>query len=44
MEEGPREMEESLDRIGRFDDDVELGGAGLTGATDVEEPGPSTKG
>lgn len=39
MQEGPSEkLEESPDRIGRFDDDLELGGAGLTGATDVEEP------
>ncbi|MHC4164148.1 MAG: transcription termination/antitermination protein NusA [Planctomycetota bacterium] len=44
MEEGPRDLEESPDRIGRFDDDAELGGAGLTGATDVEEPDASTKG
>jgi N utilization substance protein A len=36
--EGKPELEESPDRIGRFDDDIELGGAGLTGATDVEEP------
>ncbi len=39
MQEGPSEnLEESPDRIGRFDDDLELGGAGLTGASDVEEP------
>jgi N utilization substance protein A len=36
--EGAEELEESPDRIGRFDDDLELGGAGLTGAADVEEP------
>jgi N utilization substance protein A len=35
---GVPDLEESPDRIGRFDDDVELGGAGLTGATDFEEP------
>ena len=35
--EGARELEESPDRIGRFDDDIELGGAGLAGATDYEE-------
>ena len=34
------QLEESPDRIGRFDDDLELGGAGLTGASDVEEPDP----
>ncbi|MGQ0612438.1 MAG: transcription termination factor NusA [Planctomycetaceae bacterium] len=38
LEAGSAELEESPDRIGRFDDDIELGGAGLTGATDVEEP------
>jgi hypothetical protein len=37
-------LEESPDRIGRFDDDLELGGAGLTGATDVEEPETTGKG
>ena len=37
MEEGPA-LEESSDRIGRFDDDLELGGAGLTSAGDVEDP------
>ena len=31
-------LEESPDRIGRFDDDLELGGAGLTGATEFEDP------
>jgi len=31
-------LEESPDRIGRFDDDMELGGAGLTGAKDFEDP------
>jgi N utilization substance protein A len=38
LEKGQEEMEESPDRIGRFDDDMELGGAGLTGATEFEEP------
>ena len=38
METGGHELEESPDRIGRFDDDLELGGAGLTGAKDFEEP------
>jgi N utilization substance protein A len=38
------EMEESPDRIGRFDDDAELGGAGLTGAADVEEPDAGSEG
>jgi len=38
MQEGAPELEESPDRIGRFDDDLELGGAGLTGADDFEEP------
>ena len=38
LEKGQEAMEESPDRIGRFDDDMELGGAGLTGATDFEEP------
>jgi len=33
-----------MDRIGRFDDDEELGGAGLTGATQFEEPEDSQKG
>jgi len=37
-ESGSGELDESPDRIGRFDDDMELGGAGLTGAADVEEP------
>ena len=37
-QEGKATLEESPDRIGRFDDDLELGGAGLTGAGDVEEP------
>ncbi|MHC4960233.1 MAG: transcription termination factor NusA [Planctomycetota bacterium] len=32
------DLEESPDRIGRFDDDMELGGAGLTGAKDFEDP------
>ncbi|MHC4940860.1 MAG: transcription termination factor NusA [Planctomycetota bacterium] len=36
--------EESPDRIGRFDDDVELGGAGLTGATEFEETGETPEG
>ncbi len=31
------ELEESPDRIGRFDDDMELGGAGLTGAQDFTD-------
>jgi len=43
-DEGAKDLEESPDRIGRFDDDAELGGAGLTSATDVEEPDASTKG
>jgi N utilization substance protein A len=38
MKEGAPGLEESPDRIGRFDDDAELGGAGLTGAADFEEP------
>ncbi len=37
--EGARELEESPDRIGRFDDDLELGGAGLTSGAD-HEAGP----
>jgi len=32
------EIEESPDRIGRFDDDAELGGAGLAGGTENEGP------
>ncbi len=36
-------LEESPDRIGRFDDDLELGGAGLTGATEFEDPEPERK-
>ena len=38
MQGGQEELEESPDRIGRFDDDLELGGAGLTGAKDFEDP------
>ncbi|MEE8104444.1 MAG: transcription termination factor NusA [Planctomycetota bacterium] len=38
IEVGSEELEESPDRIGRFDDDIELGGAGLTGAKDFEDP------
>jgi len=38
MKEGAPELEESPDRIGRFDDDLELGGAGLTGAANFEDP------
>jgi N utilization substance protein A len=38
MQEGDHGLEESPDRIGRFDDDLELGGAGLTGAQDFVEP------
>jgi hypothetical protein len=43
MAKGSAELEESPDRIGRFDDDMELGGAGLTGASDVEEPDTSKR-
>ena len=32
-----QKLEESADRIGRFDDDLELGGAGLTAAKDFED-------
>jgi N utilization substance protein A len=38
LEHDTEDLEESPDRIGRFDDDLELGGAGLTGATEFEEP------
>ncbi|MHC4848404.1 MAG: transcription termination factor NusA [Planctomycetota bacterium] len=38
------EGEESPDRIGRFDDDVELGGAGLTGASELDESGETPGG
>ena len=38
LEAGSRDLEESPDRIGRFDDDMELGGAGLTGAESFEDP------
>ena len=44
MQEGPEELEESPDRIGRFDDDLELGGAGLTGASEFDEPDSTRKG
>jgi N utilization substance protein A len=40
-ESGTREVEESPDRIGRFDDDMQLGGAGLTGAAEFEDPDAS---
>ena len=43
-ETGSPELEESPDRIGRFDDDIELGGAGLTGAADFEDPEPTRRG
>ena len=36
--------EESSDRIGRFDDDVELGGAGLTGANEFDDSGETPGG
>ncbi|MFQ5843472.1 MAG: transcription termination factor NusA [Planctomycetota bacterium] len=43
-EEGPDKLEESPDRIGRFDDDLELGGAGLAAAPDFDqERGPEGK-
>ena len=35
---GGGDLDESPDRIGRFDDDLELGGAGLTSATEFDEP------
>ncbi len=38
LESGSRDIEESPDRIGRFDDDMELGGAGLTGAETFDDP------
>jgi len=41
MESGPGDLEESPDRIGRFDDDMELGGAGLTGTGAFEESDPT---
>jgi len=39
METGAPGMDDALDRIGRFDDDAELGGAGLEGAHELEEQG-----
>jgi len=41
-EKGERGIEESPDRIGRFDDDMELGGAGLTGAKDFTDDPEAT--
>lgn len=38
LDAGTKGLEESPDRIGRFDDDMELGGAGLTGAAEFEDP------
>ena len=43
-ETGENTLDDSPDRIGRFDDDLELGGAGLTGATEFGEPGEKPEG
>ncbi len=44
LQSGDERLEESPDRIGRFDDDAELGGAGLDGATEFEEPETTSEG
>ncbi len=36
FQEGDQKLDESPDRIGRFDDDIELGGAGLTASPEFE--------
>ena len=36
FQEGDPQMDEATDRIGRFDDDIELGGAGLTPSSEFE--------
>ncbi len=37
FQEGDPQVDEATDRIGRFDDDIELGGAGLTPESEAEE-------
>ena len=36
FQEGDPQMDEATDRIGRFDDDIELGGAGLSPSPESE--------
>ena len=43
-EQGSDGTDDSPDRIGRFDDDAELGGAGLSGALEVDESSETAEG
>lgn len=43
-EQGTDDTPDSPDRIGRFDDDVELGGAGLSGAIEFDESSEAAEG